>query len=326
MSVLPLVTVIMPVFNASATLAQALGSVLWQGYEAIEVIAVDDGSTDDSRQLLATYGDAVRVLHQSQQGPAAARNLALQHARGEYIAFVDADDVWLPGKLLSQVAYLQAHPDVSAVFGRFMRWETPTGERRFAEPPARAAYEQAATRWRQQPEPFKTTALKGDLYADLLLDSVVHIITALVRRSAIDDVQGFDASLHTGSDYDFWLRLSRAHRIDQLDDCVAWYRIHAQSITRQPWPQNAEYTILMRTLAQHGARGADGRAVSEAQLQRRLFGIAFGHGYLHFWHGQAVHARRAFAQALSHSFWHPRLWVYWILTFLRPGHPAAKGS
>ena len=181
MSAPPLVTVIMPVFNASATLAQALGSVLWQGYEAIEVIAVDDGSTDDSRQLLATYGDAARVLHQSQQGPAAARNLALQHARGEYIAFLDADDVWLPGKLLSQVAYLQAHPDVSAVFGRFMRWETPTGERRFAEPPARAAYEQAATRWRQQPEPFKTTALKGDLYADLLLDSVVVSMSRSAR-------------------------------------------------------------------------------------------------------------------------------------------------
>lgn len=326
MSALPLVTVVMPVFNASATLAQALNSVLWQGYEAIEIIAVDDGSTDDSRELLAAYGDAVRVLHQSKQGPAAARNLALQHARGEYIAFVDADDVWLPGKLLSQVAYLQAHPDVSAVFGRFIRWEASTQERRFVEPPLLAAYEEAAVRWRDQAELFKTTSLQGDLYADLLLDSVVHIITALVRRSAIDDVHGFDASLNTGSDYDFWLRLSRAHRIDQLDDCVAWYRIHAQSITRQPWPQNAEYAILLRTLAQHGARGADGRTVSDLEIQRRLFGIAFGHGYLHFWHGQSVHARRAFAQALSHSFWHPRLWVYWILTFLRPGHPAAKGS
>lgn len=326
MSVLPLVTVVMPVFNASATLAQALNSVLWQGYEAIEIIAVDDGSTDDSRELLAAYGDAVRVLHQRKQGPAAARNLALQHAQGEYIAFVDADDVWLPGKLLSQVAYLQAHSDVSAVFGRFMRWEASTQEGRFVEPPLRAAYEEAAVRWRDQAELFKTTSLQGNLYADLLLDSVVHIITALVRRSAIDDVQGFDASLNTGSDYDFWLRLSRAHRIDQLDDCVAWYRIHAQSITRQPWPQNAEYIILLRTLAQHGARGADGRAVSDLEIQRRLFGIAFGHGYLHFWHGQSVHARRAFAQALSHSFWHPKLWVYWVLTFLRPGHPVAKGS
>ncbi|MDX9843858.1 MAG: glycosyltransferase [Aquabacterium sp.] len=322
MSASPLVTVIMPVFNASATLAQALNSVLWQGYGAIEIIAVDDGSTDDSRQKLATYGDAVRVLHQSKQGPAAARNLALQHARGEYIAFVDADDVWLPGKLLRQVAYLQAHPDVSAVFGRFRRWETLPGERRFSVPPDQTAYAQAAARWREQPEPFRTTALQGNLYADLLLDSVVHIITALVRRSAVDEVHGFDARLNTGEDYDFWLRLSRAHRIDQLDDCVAWYRIHAQSITRQPWPHNAEYTILLRTLAQYGARGADGRSVSELEIQRRLYGIAFGHGYLHFWHGQAVHARRAFAQALSHSFWHPKLWAYWLLTFVRPGRQA----
>lgn len=326
MSVQPKVTVIMPVFNASSTLTQALNSVLWQGYEGLEVIVVDDGSTDDSCHILSTFGDSIRVLHQRQQGPAAARNLALQQAQGDYIAFLDADDVWLPGKLLMQVAYLQAHPDVSAVFGRFLRWEAQPSDGQFAQPPARAAYEEAASRWHQQPAPFKTTALQGDLYADLLLDSVVHIITAVVRKSALDEVQGFDAGLNTGSDYDFWLRLSRAHRIDQLDVCAAWYRIHAQSITRQPWPQNAEYTILLRTLTQHGARGADGRSVPEARLQRRLFGIAFGHGYLHFWHGQAVHARRAFAQALSHSFWHPKVWAYWALTFVRPDRQALKAG
>ena len=324
MSAPPLVTVIMPVFNASATLAQALNSVLAQGYGALDIIAVDDGSTDDSREVLATFGSALRVLHQSRKGPAAARNLAIHHARGELIAFLDADDVWLPGKLLSQVAYLQAHPKVSAVFGRFERWEAQAGDGRFAEPPPQAAYEEAAARWRDRPEPSQTTRFHGNLYADLLLDSVVHIITALVRRSAIHEVAGFDVSLTTGSDYDFWLRLSREHRIDQLDACVAWYRIHAHSITRQARPRNAEYTILLRVLAQHGARGADGRAVSPRQIQRRLFGIAFGHGYLLFWRGQVAHARRAFAQALSHSFWHPKVWVYWLLTFVRAGRPARK--
>lgn len=324
MSVQPLVSVIMPVFNASSTLAQALNSVLWQGYEAIEIVAVDDGSTDDSLRVLGTYGDAVRVLQQHQQGPASARNLALQHVRGQYVAFIDADDVWLPGKLPSQVAYLQSHSDVSAVFGRFSRWEAGAADGRFAEPPAQEAYEEAARRWLAQPEPLRTTALQGDLYADLLLDSVVHIITSLVRRSAMDAAQGFDASLRTGSDYDFWLRLSRQHRIDQLDDCVAWYRIHADSITRQPWPENAEYLILRRALERYGARGADGRVVSDHELQRRLFGISFGHGYLHFWHGQAEHARRAFAQALSHSFWHPKAWAYWLLTFVRGSQQAVK--
>src|SRR5574343_830718 len=134
----PLVSVIMPVFNASSTLAQALNSVLWQGYEAIEIVAVDDGSTDVSLHVLSAYGDAVRVLQQHQQVPASARNLALQHASGQYIAFIDADDVWLPGKLLRQVTYLQRHPDASAVFGRFSRWEAEASDVRFAEPPVRA--------------------------------------------------------------------------------------------------------------------------------------------------------------------------------------------
>jgi glycosyltransferase involved in cell wall biosynthesis len=315
----PLVTVIMPVYNGAETLQSAVQSVLVQGYEPMQFIAVDDGSTDASLERLASFGSAIEVYRQSRKGPAEARNLALSHTRGSYVAFIDADDVWLPGKLQLQVAYLDAHPEVSAVFGRFERWEAgPQGD--FQTPPLHGMpvdHREAPTK-----ERFRTTALTGCLYADLLLDSAVHIITAMVRREAASAIGGFDASLATGSDYDFWLRFSRANRMTQLDQVMAWYRIHPHSITKRPRIENAEYSILVRTLAEHGPKGPDDREVAPALIAQRLFDIAFGHGYLLFWQGHWDMARPSFHQAWVHRPWYPKVWVYGLLTVIWSQPPA----
>lgn len=329
----PSVSVVVPAHNAQATLGQALCSVFWQGYPGLDVWVVDDGSTDATSDCVRQFqaqGHPVQLLQQPQQGSAAARNQALAQARGEFIAFLDADDLWLPGKLHAQVAYLLAHPEVDVVFGRFQRWEaTPAGL--WPAPPPQALYQQAAQAWPTPSagRPPSTAAPSGSLYADLLLDSVVHIITALVRRPVFNAVGGFDERLRTGQDYDFWLRASRHCRMDQLDQGLAWYRIHPHSITRQPRPRCAEYDILLQHLAEHGPTGPDGRTVPPQVLQQRLFGICFGHGYHNFWHGQPAYARRAFAQALRHRRWHGKTWVYWLLSclrapFLSASHPPAK--
>lgn len=310
-----LVSVIVPAHNAGATVDAALESVFWQGYEALEVIVVDDGSTDDTLARLQRWGDRITVLQQRKQGPAAARNLAWRHAKGELIAFIDADDVWLPGKLLAQVAYLQAHPDVDVVFGRFDRWAPADGSNSWPQPPTAADHEQAVGRAQSQAAPGATTHLHGWLYADLLQESHVHIITALVRRSMMVAMSGFDEQWATGSDYEFWLRASRDHRMAQLDQSLAWYRIHPHSITQRPRPVNAEYLLVQRAVSQHGLTGPDGRSVSEATMRRRLHAIAFGHGYLLFWSRQLAWAHRCFSQALSHVAVHPKSWVYWCLTW-----------
>jgi len=311
----PLISVIVPAYNAAATLQQALDSVWAQHYPRLELLLVDDGSTDATLALVQqarAAGHPVRLWQQARQGPASARNLALQHAQGELIAFLDADDVWLPGKLQAQVAYLQAHPEVDVVFGPFERWEAqPDGQ--FVKPPTSAISASTAP-----PAGLPRLAQpSGSLYADLLLDSVVHIITALVRREVFLRVGGFDASLRTGSDYDFWLRASRYCRIDQLDQTVAWYRIHPASITKQPRRHNAEYLLVQKALRIHGPTGPDGRCVLASALQQRLFGISFGHGYLHFWHGVPWYACLAFAQALQHRPWHGKTWAYLALSLLR---------
>ena len=305
----PLVSVVMPAFNSSQTIESAIDSVLAQDYPHLQLIVVDDGSTDGTPdRVLARYGARVSLHSQMNRGPAAARNVGLKAAQGKYVAFLDADDIWLPGKVRRQVAYLDQHPGVEAVFGRFVRWEANAAGQ-FAAPAGVDA----------EPAPVKErlTSPSGQIYADLLLDSAVHIITAMVRRSVFDDIGRFDEGLATGEDYDFWLRLAWGHRIDQLDAVLAWYRIHPGSLTKIPRAESDEYRVLCRTLERHGSIGQDGRAVDRATLDRRLAAICFGHGYLHFWRGSALHAQRAFARCLRHAPWQPKVLAYWLLAGLR---------
>src|SRR5450830_1292193 len=103
----PLVSVILPAYNAQATIGQAVNSVLQQDYANLELLVIDDGSTDGTVKHPALQDPRIRILQQQNAGPAAARNLGLKHARADLITFIDADDLWLPDKLTAQVTYMQ---------------------------------------------------------------------------------------------------------------------------------------------------------------------------------------------------------------------------
>ncbi len=299
----PLVSVVMPAYNARTYLRQAILSVLEQDYPNVELIVVDDGSSDGTAEAAESYGDRVRVLRQKNRGPAAARNLGMRSSSGSLIAFLDADDVWLPGKVTAQVVQLRQYPDVGMVYGGFVRWESkPDGSFDCPPPPtvedSRLPLVEAQSGW---------------IYHELLLDNIVHIITAMVRRTVVDELRGLDEQLPTGEDYDFWLRLSRLCRVHKLNRTLAYYRIHAASITRIPRPENNEYRVLVRTLKAFGPTGPDGMEVAKEKLIARLFGLCFGHGYFHYWQGEPMVARSAFRQAIRHDPWKPKAWVYVLL-------------
>ena len=108
----PLITCIIPVFNGERYLREALGSVFAQTYRSLDVVLVDDGSTDNTAAIAATYNGCVRYVHQNNLGPPAARNMGIRAAMGEFIAFLDADDLWHPEKLERQIARFQARPEL----------------------------------------------------------------------------------------------------------------------------------------------------------------------------------------------------------------------
>ncbi len=319
----PLVSVVMPAYNAGAYIQQAIDSVLAQDYPAVELIVVDDGSSDDTVARVQAYGDRVKLLTQANQGSAVARNRGLEAARGEYIAFLDSDDVWLPGKLTAQVAYLERHPDVDLVYSRWQTWR-PEADGHFA-PPERVLGETdtGASATDAGGEIPLVPERSGWLYGQLLFGSFLHTITVMARRRLIEAVGSFDPDLKRGQDYDYWLRASRHTEIHKLDRIHALYRLHgAGCITR--WPEvNYEHRVLQKALERWGVEGPDGSRADWRAIQRRLAATCFDFGYHHYWQGEPRRAAAAFRQALGHHPLHLGSLRYLGMSLVRSiRHPA----
>ncbi|RYG26125.1 MAG: glycosyltransferase family 2 protein, partial [Burkholderiales bacterium] len=193
----PLVSVVVPCFNASAYIAATLRSVIAQQGVELEIIVVDDGSSDDSATVVGREFPQVRLIRQLNAGVAKARNTGIQAARGDWIAFVDADDLWLPGKLAAQFAAMAQYPDCLMSYTAWQIW--PSVE---AEP---------SPQWLRDlqthaGELHRWQGATGWLYPELLLDCVVWTSTVLVHRQVLDQTGPFDTSLRIGEDYDLWLR------------------------------------------------------------------------------------------------------------------------
>jgi glycosyltransferase involved in cell wall biosynthesis len=202
MALSQLVSVIIPTYNRSALLTLTVNSVLQQRYSAVEVLVVDDGSTDDTALVLASYGSAVRVIHQQNQGGTAARNTGLREARGAYISVLDHDDLLHTDKLALQVAALQANPELGAVH---CRWQVIDADGRVID--------------RIGPLPA------GDLYAGLIRGCFIWSGGPLVRREWVQRVGKFDTAIWS-SDWDYWLRLAQAGcRFGCVQRALGGYRI-----------------------------------------------------------------------------------------------------
>lgn len=290
-----LVSVVIPVYNAAPYLREALDSVLSQDYAPFELIVVDDGSTDASREILASYGDRLTVLYEQRRGPAAARNCGVRSARGAFIAFHDADDIWLQGKLREQLAYLGSHPDIDIVFSQLAFWFADDDDR-YPDPRPIVA---DPTRWEVK------QALSGYIYPDQLLESCIGMITPVVRRTVLDQLGGFDESLPAGSDYDFWLRATYRFRAHKLDRCHALYRIRSQSITSTPRRENYPALVLQRSLDRHGLAGPDGRRADASAVNARLAASWLNFALLHIDRGDRHVGQKAMWQFVRQAGWRP---------------------
>ena len=199
----PLVSVVIPTFDRREEVVRAVHSVLAQGYRGTEILVIDDGSTDGTAAALGALGDdRVRVVRQENGGVARARNRGLAEAKGDLIAFLDSDDLWLPGKLERQVALLGALP------ARFGICVTGAEDRRGGETVATRA-----------PPPA------GDLSVPLLIENLLHapMATVLVRREVVDVVGGFDPDLPAAEDWEWLQRVTRLYHVATVDAPLAAY-------------------------------------------------------------------------------------------------------
>jgi glycosyltransferase involved in cell wall biosynthesis len=199
-----LVSAIIPVYNGEAFLAEAIMSILRQGYQPVEIIVVDDGSTDGTAAVAERFGEQIRYTRQQQRGPAAARNTGLGLARGDFIAFLDADDLWPPAKLRPQVDCLIQHPEVGVSMGctQVLQLHVRDGQR----------IEEVWVSCR----------------AMLLLSA------ALVRTTVFAQIGGFDEALLYGEDIDWFMRVRESgHPIITHPQVTHIARRHTSNMTHQ---------------------------------------------------------------------------------------------
>lgn len=235
-NVSPLVSVVIIFLNAEKFIQEAIESVLAQTYHRWELLLVDDGSTDGSTALALQYArqdaEHVRYLEHDghrNRGMSASRNLGIRHARGEYIAFLDADDVWLPHKLEEQVAVLNTQPEAVLVYGRdqyWYSWSGEYGENKLDHVPKLGVQPGTLIR--------PPTLLPLFLLGKAAIPCPTNI---LARRTAIERVGGFDESFRGAyEDQAFYVKVLLRHAVIAVDKCWDRYRQHFESncaITQQ---------------------------------------------------------------------------------------------
>lgn len=216
---MPKVSVIIPTYNRALLVGAAIESVLAQTYRDFELIVVDDGSTDDTRQVVERYPQA-RYIYQENRGEPGARNTGIQASTGEYVAFLDADDTYLPDKLERQVLVLDAQSEFGAVYSDVLVCDAAGN--------SRGLYS-SLTGHRGQ---------SGWLFEALVWHSFIAVHSVLVRRIVLDEVGLFDETLPTGPDWDLWLRVAAQCAFFYIDAPLAYYWVHGGMVTlnyRKMW-------------------------------------------------------------------------------------------
>ncbi|MBK8015283.1 MAG: glycosyltransferase [Betaproteobacteria bacterium] len=298
----PAVSVVVPCHNAAAFLGRTLTSILAQSWRDLEVLVVDDGSSDDTAAVVGGIADArVRFWRQAASGgPSAPRNRAIAAARGRYVFFCDADDVMKPGKIERQVAILAARPAVALVFTDF---EVVDEDDRLLEPSFLAAYStlRAIVAGGEQAD----GSLRRDLMVcGLIRANFIGTSSVAVRRDVLAEVGVFDESLASSEDLDLWLRIARRHGCAFLDIVGHAYRRHAGSLMHEAGDRHplARIEVMRRQL---GCR--------PSSRERRLIRYWLGRnycalGYLNEKRGNWAEARAYYVQSLRVR---PGLLVVW---------------
>src|SRR5579864_4035829 len=209
-----IISVVIPAHNCGRFVAEAIDSVLAQTRPPEEIIVVDDGSTDDTRERVAPYVDRVRYIHQRNGGVASARNAGIRAARGSHIAFLDGDDRWLPHKLEKQLQALAANPGAQWVHADMLFWDDETG----ALTPS---------------PPYGRERFVGSCYREFFWWCGVNTSTVVVSRRCLDEVGIFDEHIpgRWGEDLELWLRIVRKFPLIYVPEPLIHYRRHGTNAT-----------------------------------------------------------------------------------------------
>lgn len=288
---MPLVSVVIPAYNAAPWIAETLQSVLAQTLHDFEIIVVDDGSTDETAAVVAKF-ERVRYLHKPNRGQASARNMGVHAALGEYIAFVDSDDLWSPEKLRLQMDLLR-QTGLAWIYCDACAIDDVTRGVLFTFSKVRHQFD-------------------GDVLEELFLEDFIPMPTPIVKRQVFEQIGYFDESeaLRYVEDWDMWLRISARFPIGLVRRPLAQYRVHAASGIQSIQPQTlykAHMQVIELAASRDPARLAPLKNRAIVMMSIRI-------GQMLVRRNDLTRARELFAQAIRLAPGKIDAYAYWLGT------------
>lgn len=205
-----IVSVIIPAFNSEQYIAECIDSVLVQTFQDFEIIIIDDGSTDDTVSIISEYkNDRIKLFHQDNSGSAAARNYGVKQSSGIWIAFIDADDIWLPDKLQKQLEHCSnqawSHTDLFFHGSFYPKYTKATDF---------------------------TSKHSGFILNNLLVENSIGTSSVVLKKEIFHELGGFNTDLRALQDWDLWLRIAEKYQACYIDQPLVYYRVHTSSVSR----------------------------------------------------------------------------------------------
>ena len=250
----PITSVIIPTYNRWPLVAEAVDSVLAQSFQDIEIIVVDDGSTDGTTNRLAKFDGRLRLFTTTGRGVAAARNFGVSQAQGCYVAFLDSDDLWLPGKLETQIAFLDRHPEIQIC--------------------------QTDEIWVRNGVRVNPKAMhrkpSGDIFVRSLDLCLISPSAVMMTRELFQRIGGFDESFPVCEDYDLWLRVTSVYSVPLIPEALVVKRGgHADQLSRSLWGMDRYRVLALQKILRSGLDGVR-RTAARDVLRRKVLILAQG--------------------------------------------------
>ena len=292
MSSAPAVSVVIATYNRANYLAETIDSVLSQSFQKFELIVVDDGSTDETRRVVAPYGSRVRYFYQENRGPSAARNLGARNASAGWISIQDSDDLCLPNHLETLYGYANKHPESGMVFANGSYLGGPAHDRETIIPAAKS----------------RRLAEQGVRLEDLFDKSIVRLQAALISKRCYNDVGGHDETLRISMDLDLTFRLISRYPVAYIDEVVFSYRRHSGNISgNQELRLLENIRVIEKLLDQNGeAEESLGKRRVAARLAYRYYRLAKGRWKT----GERDKSREALREAIRLRPFYPKYRLY----------------
>jgi glycosyltransferase involved in cell wall biosynthesis len=303
-----LVSVVIPSYNHAEFVGTCIDSILTQTYRNLEVIVIDDGSTDDTRERMKEYGDKIRYVYHDNRGRGATRNRGIELAQGEWIAFVDADDIWRRDKLEKQMAAIEKYPEIDLIVTDCCQFD--------GDEIVQARFFDKMERIHNAPRKIDGTLqiFTEMLFPLMIRENFIIQSSVLMRKSCFDKGELYDNSLKRCQDRDLWMRLSRHFTFALIDEVLTDQRKHSLT-DGAGFAQPIEYRIKMFEKAL--ARMTEWETKYEKELKLELARTHYELGYFYYSRENNVaEYRKHLTAAIANGYSSPRIYLQYLSAFI----------